>query len=205
MLILALCANVTFSSCSSDDENEPVGGSISNNEVSSSEYVDLGLPSGTLWASRNIGASTIEKEGKHLTWDEANSTENIGEGWSLPCKEQMQELYDSRYTTTTWTSLNGVYGRHIKSKKNGNSIFLPVTKQDERTDFNGEGDYWGFILVPEPVEMVNFDGLGVDVGGDGYVDYQACVLFSYSGNIAVAKVVGSNPVPCCVRPVRIQH
>ena len=185
MLILALGASVTFSSCSSDDDNGPVSSSISDSEVSSGEYVDLGLPSGTLWASRNIGASTIEEEGKHLTWDEANSKENLGEGWSLPCKEQMQELYDSKYTTLAWTSLNGVYGRHIKSKKNGNSIFLPVTEQDQKTDFNGESNYWG----------VN--------DGDGVVDYPACVLFSYSGNIAVAKAAGSNP--CCVRPVRTLH
>lgn len=201
VLILVLGASVTFSSCSNDDESGPVSSSISNSEVSSGEYVDLGLPSGTLWASRNFGASAIEDEGAHLAWDEAVNAAKHGE-WSLPCKELMQELYDSKYTTMSWTSLNGVYGRLFKSKKNGNSIFLPVSEQDERTDYNGIGNYWGFITVKEPVGTADFNGVGADVDGDGYVDYQACMLFSYSGNIAVATV-GGNSVSYCVRPVRM--
>lgn len=34
------------------------------------EYVDLGLPSGTLWATRNVGASTPEKFGYDYAWGE---------------------------------------------------------------------------------------------------------------------------------------
>jgi len=34
------------------------------------EYVDLGLPSGTLWATRNVGASSPEEYGMHLGWGE---------------------------------------------------------------------------------------------------------------------------------------
>lgn len=34
------------------------------------EYVDLGLPSGTLWATCNVGATTPEEEGWYLAWGE---------------------------------------------------------------------------------------------------------------------------------------
>ncbi len=34
------------------------------------QYVDLGLPSGTLWATRNIGASSPEEHGDHFAWGE---------------------------------------------------------------------------------------------------------------------------------------
>ncbi len=34
------------------------------------EYVDLALPSGTLWATRNIGASTPEEYGQYFAWGE---------------------------------------------------------------------------------------------------------------------------------------
>ena len=34
------------------------------------EYVDLGLPSGTLWATCNIGASTPEEYGDYFAWGE---------------------------------------------------------------------------------------------------------------------------------------
>ena len=34
------------------------------------EYVDLGLPSGTLWATRNVGASSPEDYGDYFAWGE---------------------------------------------------------------------------------------------------------------------------------------
>ena len=34
------------------------------------EYVDLGLPSGTLWATRNIGANTPVEDGDYFAWGE---------------------------------------------------------------------------------------------------------------------------------------
>ena len=34
------------------------------------EYVDLGLPSGTLWATYNVGANTPEGYGDYFTWGE---------------------------------------------------------------------------------------------------------------------------------------
>jgi hypothetical protein len=34
------------------------------------EYVDLGLPSGTLWATKNIGASSPEEYGDYFCWGE---------------------------------------------------------------------------------------------------------------------------------------
>ena len=34
------------------------------------DYVDLGLPSGTLWATCNVGASSPEKYGLYFAWGE---------------------------------------------------------------------------------------------------------------------------------------
>jgi len=36
----------------------------------SKEYVDLGLPSGTLWATCNIGATKPEESGFYFAWGE---------------------------------------------------------------------------------------------------------------------------------------
>ncbi|MDY6248666.1 MAG: hypothetical protein SPL55_04445 [Prevotella sp.] len=49
------------------------GGTDSNdstNDVSSSDYVDLGLPSGTLWATHNVGATKPEEVGDFFAWGE---------------------------------------------------------------------------------------------------------------------------------------
>lgn len=44
------------------------------------EYVDLGLPSGTLWATCNIGASVPEGVGDHFAWGETSTKEKYS--WS---------------------------------------------------------------------------------------------------------------------------
>ncbi len=40
------------------------------------EYVDLGLPSGTLWATRNVGAETPEGYGDYFAWGETQPKSN---------------------------------------------------------------------------------------------------------------------------------
>lgn len=39
------------------------------------EYVDLGLPSGTLWATCNIGANSPEEKGYYISWGETQPKE----------------------------------------------------------------------------------------------------------------------------------
>lgn len=41
------------------------------------EYVDLGLPSGTLWATCNIGASTPENPGDYIAWGETSTKDQF--------------------------------------------------------------------------------------------------------------------------------
>ena len=42
------------------------------------EYVDLGLPSGTLWATMNVGAETPEDYGNYFAWGETTPKEVYG-------------------------------------------------------------------------------------------------------------------------------
>ena len=162
------------------------------------EYVDLGLPSGTLWATCNIGAENPEDYGDYFAWGETtgynngkktfnwstytlcngsyytmtkyctrssdgtvdNKTEldpeddaayvNWGSDWRIPTLAQLKELFNSSYTTITWTTLNGVYGRKI-SKKSDSSvyIFLPAAgyRYDSSLSSAGSfGDYWSRSL-----------------------------------------------------------
>ena len=118
---------------------------------SSDDYVDLGLPSGTLWAKCNIGATEPKGYGSYFAWGETQpkatytsanytksgisaitaaddaATVNWGAAWQMPTKEEMEELFNSEYTTQEWTTENGITGVRITSKANGNSIFLPAT------------------------------------------------------------------------------
>lgn len=65
----------------SDDENEwqncqQVNLSVGN--TNGYEYVDLGLPSGNLWATMNIGADKIEAYGDLYSWGETSTKNNYG-------------------------------------------------------------------------------------------------------------------------------
>lgn len=56
-----------------DDPNN--GGNGSENKINGHEYVDLGLPSGILWATCNIGADTPEGYGDYFAWGETGPKE----------------------------------------------------------------------------------------------------------------------------------
>lgn len=49
------------------------GGSGDKDPFNGHEYVDLGLPSGTLWATMNIGASAEEDYGDYYAWGETET------------------------------------------------------------------------------------------------------------------------------------
>ncbi|MBQ0020592.1 MAG: Ig-like domain-containing protein [Bacteroidales bacterium] len=49
---------------------ELIGGESGNGSIDGNAYVDLGLPSGTLWATCNVGASSPEKYGYYFAWGE---------------------------------------------------------------------------------------------------------------------------------------
>lgn len=74
--------------CKPDEPN--IGGD--NHELNGHEYVDLGLPSGILWATCNVGANKPEDSGDYFAW-----------GDTLP-----KEMYDWKsYKYSNF--VNGVY------------------------------------------------------------------------------------------------
>ena len=73
---------------------------------------------------------------------------NLGKKWRLPTVTEFAELIDQ--CTWTWTELNGVSGYKVKSKINGNSIFLPITGYKDGASLKGRtttGYYWTSSLT----------------------------------------------------------
>lgn len=95
--------------------------------ISNSEYVDLGLPSGTLWKTKN-------EKGVYYAYDEAITLF----GNQLPSKEHFLELRDC--CEWTWNG-NG----YLITGANGNSIILHTTGTFK---FTGSkfGYYWTSTL-----------------------------------------------------------
>lgn len=114
-------------------------------------FIDLGLPSGTLWAECNLGAKKPEEYGTYYAWGEIATkdlfswntysigneldsvtrldashdaaTANWGDNWRMPSREDFDELYSS--CTMEWTTRNNVNGYQLTGP-NGKSIFLPA-------------------------------------------------------------------------------
>ena len=180
------------------------------------EWVDLGLPSGTLWATCNVGANSPEEYGDYFAWGETqpkttyhmsnykyckgtylimtkyctsssygivdNKTElepsddaatvNWGNDWQMPSLGQVEELTCGSYTNISWTTLNGVHGRKITSKSNGNSIFLPAAGYRLNTSLIYAGScgyYWSRSLCTSDSYFaydLYFNSSGIDTNDD---------------------------------------
>lgn len=134
-------------------------------------WVDLGLPSGVLWATCNIGANAIEEHGTFFAWGEIspkqeynydNSTTtdmnpgnisgnakydaakaNWGDEWRIPTRKEFQELIDN----CTWkqVNFNGEEGIEATSKINNMRLFFPAAGQhigDIISSVGIGGSYW---------------------------------------------------------------
>lgn len=89
------------------------------------------------------------------------ATANWGINWRMPNLQELRDLFNSAYTTTEWVEVNGVNGRKITSKSNGNSIFLPAAGNYQGTNLSREnlyGYYWSReLLYTENSDSYFFD------------------------------------------------
>ena len=222
-LVSAVALGTCTITCSAKDGSGVIA--ICKVIVDLHECVDLGLPSGTLWATCNIGANSPEDYGDYFAWGETitksdyswntytycngsqttmtkycnNSsygyngftddlTElelsddaaymNWGNAWRMPSKTQFDELINSSYTTTIWTTQNGIYGRKITSKFNGNSIFLPVAGTRFGTQLYNKGNYGDYLSctlstsLPDYAYYIFLNSYNITYTTEG--DYHRC-------------------------------
>ena len=119
------------------------------------DWVDLGLPSGTKWATCNVGANSPTAYGNYYAWGETftkseygesnytyygnptilppsadAATTNWGNGWRMPTNTEFDELQKR----CSWEWKDGGYK---VTGPNGNSIFLPAAG-----DAGSDGYYW---------------------------------------------------------------
>ena len=132
---------------------------VAENFINGHEYVDLGLPSGILWATCNIGANSPTDFGSYFSWGEIHikgiynndtydyqenpmtlpiyadaATAIWGESWRIPTKSNCDELIKN--CRWDWTMQNGQKG-YIVTGPNGKSIFFPAAGNhlNDKADF----------------------------------------------------------------------
>ena len=144
------------------------------------EYVDLGLPSGTLWATMNVGATSPTEYGNYYmygmgskTYDSADTPydgiedpldltkdtarQTWGGDWHMPTQAQLEEL--TANTTYQWVTDyqgSGVNGRLMTDKTNSSKVlFFPACGYCYNGGVDGVdsyGYYWSSSLFSSYVQ-----------------------------------------------------
>lgn len=105
-LLTVMLLMVIAVGCNKPDEPNQ-GGDAPGNEVIEHEYVDLGLPSGMLWAACNVGAETPEDFGDFFAWGETEPKE-LYDWKSYKYGIFYHERYElNKYCTDSIYGLNG--------------------------------------------------------------------------------------------------
>ncbi len=150
--------------------------------INGHEWVDLGLS--VKWATCNVGASTPGDYGDYYAWGELFTKDNYteetcttnnkqissiagdntydvasnkwGDNWRMPTKAEFQELIDN--CTWRWAVQNGHKGYKVTSKKNNNSIFLPITGWRYGTSIRNRGTggyYWSASILENDARIAS--------------------------------------------------
>ena len=143
----------------------------STGEINGHEYVDLGLPSGTKWATCNVGANSPEMPGGYYAWGELEtkdyySSDNCttydvemedisgdpdydvaraewGATWRMPKPIEINELFNN--CSQENVEINGKKCTKLISRINECSIIIPCTGWINGTNngyYNSYGRYW---------------------------------------------------------------
>ena len=172
---------VDFDSTSAADAEQVEGVTVSG-KVGSYTYVDLGLPSGTLWATCNVGATKPTGYGDYFAWGETSPKESYD--WST--YKYMTEGESSRKYITKYTTADGLTsGVWYDTDGNfiGDSLLTLLPEDDAATANWGAG--WRMPTKAEQDELRNgcdwewtddFNGSGV-AGRIGTSLYNGNVVF----------------------------
>ena len=153
---------------------------VSQLVLETSATVDLGLPSGLIWATCNTGATSPEVFGTFTNWADIVPNED----WQTPTKAQFEELIaECKQSVLIY---NGVRGLLFTSLANGNHLFFPMAGANH-SEYGpvGEGYY---VLLWTATE-------------DGDKAYVA----EYNGQtFEVNEAIGKAELSCPMRAVKVQ-
>ena len=157
-------AAFSFVSCSSDDDDESnsKAGEFENATNPSNraknanhEFVDLGLPSGTLWASCNIGAEKPEDFGNYFAWGEVEPKKAYSWSsykWMNKKQGENLELQVNKYTCADH---NGGAFWYSGDTFTGDGV-MELKPEDDAATVNWGSD-WCMPSSEQIKELINSD------------------------------------------------
>ena len=155
------------------------------------EYVDLGLPSGLLWATHNVGAKTPEEYGNYYAWGDPRNKTNYSWGtypygnsvnnctkyrkdnrWILEPKDDMAAMnWGARWRVPTKANFKELFTYCDTAHTTMQGVFgILLTSKA-----NGES-----LFLPA---AGNMDGTSLDHAGEGLYYWSSSVVDMVYGNV----------------------
>lgn len=161
---------------SGNEESQKVEPSLPPN-TNGQEYVDLGLPSGNLWATMNIGANTIEGNGNRFAWGETETKGNDRNNYS----KEKYKFYEKGGTDEEGFAYKGGFTKYVSDDNSGCNGFKDGKRTLEPSDdvaFLTLGGDWRIPSLEDFEELVTYCK-ATDVT---YKNIQGAKLTSKNGN-----------------------
>lgn len=168
MLLLCVCA-LTACGGNDDDDDKITEGKNGEYVINGHKFIDLGLPSGLLWAECNVGAATPEDAGYYYAWGETEPKDYYDVGnykftnfskynaddakvtleatddvatvkWGKRCHIPTVTEMNELYHNCNWTPTNNnTLAGYTVTGPNGNSIFLPLAGRKRSSEVELKG------------------------------------------------------------------
>lgn len=161
-------------------------------EITPGQEVDLGLPSGTIWAGWNVGASSPEERGDYYTWGDVNPAASDSNG-SVMDYVHWVDREDGIVFVNIGTNISGTQYDVVRQEWGG--TWRMPTKEDfdelianctwERYDYNNVSGYkligpnGNSIFLPESELSMDFASIGYS---KAYGDYWSASLYEDAKN-----------------------
>ena len=194
-------------------------------------YVDLGLPSGTLWATMNIGANSPEDYGDYFAWGETAPKDDYTFSTYQWCNGSKSKL--TKYCTDSSYGNNGFVDDKTELELDddaarvnwGAEWKIPSKEQFKElidncsSEWTTQNGVYGWLFTSGNGATLFFPAAGARLGDNlsgageqGYywsrslyttTPYEAyCLRFSDSPNVG-SNYVADRRIGHCVRPVRV--
>ena len=153
--LLSSAMTFTLVACGDDEDNSSAVPDTRTEAGKAAQMVDLGLPSGTLWADRNVGADKPEAYGDYFAWGETVPKSDYS--WST-------YKYGTADSELTKYCSESSYGKDGYTDK-----FIELELQDDAASVNWGGN-WRMPSKEQIEELYNntdntwvddFEGTGV--------------------------------------------
>ncbi len=191
MALVAMAAGLAFAACDDDNKDNPGGGG----GTETAEWVDLGLPSGLLWAECNLGATKPEEYGDYYAWGETVTKEEYDWSTYKYCNGDYNQL--TKYCNDPEYGYNGFTDHlttlqpsdDVATQKLGNGARMPTETEwreliaNTTSEWTTENGVYGRRLTASNGKSLFFPaagyryGSGLHLAGE-YGHYRSSSLYA---------------------------